>query len=194
MTTICLRQQVQCLKNSVQPENSDGVEEDPGEVTPLVETLLCDEDDLEDPDWQIQREDVTISHVIEQMESNVTLSHSDRCQETQEVCLFWRERPRLSLIDQLLYRQVYNQHSQQYHQLVIPASHQERALEGSHNETGLMGYERTLELACVRLYWPKMSDSVERKCKTCERCLKRKACTQKNCEVVCIDYLSLERH
>ncbi len=98
---------------------------------------------------------------------------------------------------------VSDQYGQKYGQLVVPHSFRDRALEGVHDETGHMGYERTLELARARFYWPKMAEYVERKCRTCERCIKRESRTQRAAELVnikayaplelvCIDYLSLE--
>ena len=155
-------------------------------------------------DWQrFQRDDVTIRHVIDLMESSTTLSSVEKHQMSRDVRLFWRERPRLTFIDMVLYRQVYNQSGKRHYQLVIPESHRARALEGVHDETGHMGYERTLELARARFYWPHMAVAVETKCKTCERCLRRKARAQKAAklvnikvssplELVCIDFLSLE--
>lgn len=69
-----------------------------------------------------------------------------------------RERPRLSLLDGVLYRLVSDRYGQKYGQLVIPPSFRDRALEGVHDETGNMSYERTLELAQAGFYWPKMAE------------------------------------
>lgn len=76
-----------------------------------------------------------------------------------------------------------DQYGQKYRQLVVPLSFRDRAL-GVHDEMGHMGYERTLELARGRFYWPKIADYVERKCRTCERCIKRKAREQRAAELV----------
>ncbi len=220
---VCLRHSVSCEMHTSQLcEEGDSLE---GRVipNPAVEMLLCDEDvvpdDLIDPeswpgqttlpsmtpaDWyKLQREDVAIRRVISLVESGETLTHADRLNESKEVSLMPRERPRLSLLDGVLYRMVSDQYGQKYGQLVVPHSFRDRALEGVHDETGHMGYERTLELARARFYWPKMAEYVERKCRTCERCIKRKSRTQRAAELVnikayaplelvCIDYLSLE--
>ncbi len=220
---VCLRHSVSCEMHTSQLcEEGDSLE---GRVipNPAVEMLLCDEDvvpdDLIDPeswpgqntlpsmtpaDWyKLQREDVAIRRVISLVESGETLTHADRLNESKEVSLMLRERPRLSLLDGVLYRMVSDQYGQKYGQLVVPHSFRDRALEGVHDETGHMGYERTLELARARFYWPKMAEYVERKCRTCERCIKRKSRTQRAAELVnikayaplelvCIDYLSLE--
>lgn len=167
-------------------QNSHEDEDD--EHIPSVEMLLCDEttvpSSLEEPepwsgsstlpgltpaDWQrFQRDDVTIRHVIDLMESSTTLSSVEKHQISRDVCLLWRERPRLTFIDKVLYRQVCNQSGKRHYQLVIFESHRARALEGVHDETGHMGYKRTLELARARFYWPHMVAAVETKCKTCE--------------------------
>ncbi len=220
---VCLRHSVSCEMHTSQlGEEGDSLE---GRVipNPAVEMLLCDEDvvpdDLIDPeswpgqttlpsmtpaDWyKLQREDVAIRRVISLVESGETLTHADRLNESKEVSLMLRERPRLSLLDGVLYRMVSDQYGQKYGQLVVPHSFRDRALEGVHDEIGHMGYERTLELARGRFYWPKMAEYVERKCRTCERCIKRKSRTQRAAELVnikayaplelvCIDYLSLE--
>lgn len=68
---------------------------------------------------------------------------------------------------------------------------------------GHLGAERTLELTRSRFYWPKMSQDVESKLKSCPRCVKRKSQpdkaaplvniqTSRPMELVCMDFLSLE--
>ncbi len=105
-----------------------------GRVIPnlAVEMLLCDEDvvpdDLIDPeglpgqttlpsmtpaDWyKLQREDVAIIRVISLVESGETLTHADRLNESKEVSLMLREKPRLSLLDGVMYRMVSDQYGQ----------------------------------------------------------------------------------
>lgn len=221
--TVCMRHSVCCETHVVQScEEGDLLE---GRVipSPAVEMLLCNDavvpDDFLEPepwpgqttlpsmtstDWyKLQREDVAIGRVIDLVESGATLTQADRLKELKEVSLMLRERPRLNLENGVLYRMVSDQYGQKYKQLVVPPSFRDRALEGVHDETGHMGYERTLELARGRFYWPKMAEYVERKCRTCERCVKRKARVQRAAELVnikaysplelvCIDYLSLE--
>ncbi|KAG1925740.1 interleukin-1 receptor accessory protein-like 1-A [Pimephales promelas] len=221
--TVCLRHSVCCETHVVQPCDEGDLLEGSVISNPAVEMLLCNDDvvpdDLIEPehwpgqtalpsmtptDWyQLQREDVAIGRIIALVESGEILAHADRLKESKEVSLMLRERPRLNLVDGVLYRTVSDQYGQKYRQLVVPPSLRDRALEGVHDETGHMGYERTLELARGRFYWPKMAEYVEKKCRTCERCVKRKARAQRAAELVnikaysplelvCIDYLSLE--
>lgn len=66
-----------------------------------------------------------------------------------------------------------------------------------------MGYERTIDLVRMRFYWPRMCIEVDKKVKTCERCVRRVAKAERTAhlvnirtsrplELVCMDYLSLE--
>lgn len=216
-----------CLRHNAIGQQNTAVSEEEQEMSGLeisaVETLLCDEDaipwGLEDPEpwpgrpvlpsmsqyeWrQLQRQDVNLARMIAFMEMGVESDSIDRKQESLEVRLLLKERPKLKLINEVLYRQTFNHRGEKFNQLVIPSSHRERALEGVHDETGHMGYDRTVELARARFYWPKMSRAVDRKCKTCERCIRRKACAQRASELVnikvhaplelvCIDFLTIE--
>lgn len=94
------------------------------------------------------------------------------------------ERSKLLLVDGVLHRKVLNQQGEAFHQLVIPDCHRERAFKGVHDEVGHMGIERTLALTRARFYWPKMAKHIEMKCKTCERCVRRKARVQKASKLV----------
>lgn len=81
------------------------------------------------------------------VESGENLSHAERLNESKEVSLLLREKHRLRLVDGVLHRMVCDQYGQKYGQLVVPPSFRDRALGGIHDETGHMGYERTLGLA-----------------------------------------------
>lgn len=72
-----------------------------------------------------------------------------------------------------------------------------------HDDMGHLGIERTLDLLRSRFYWPRMANAVERKIRTCERCVRRKSAVQKAAplvniqtsrplELVCMDFLSVE--
>lgn len=113
-----------------------------------------------------------------------------------------REWNRLELRDGILYRRSFDCGDMIY-QLVLPEQYRERALQGLHYEIGNLGPEHVLSLARVRFDWPRMAESIERRCQTCERCFRRKAKPQRAApmvnvrttyplELVCMDYLSLE--
>lgn len=79
------------------------------------------------------------------------------------------------------------------YQLVLPEGFRERALQGGHDEVGYFGFERALIF--IRLYWPRMANSIEEKCKKIACCLRRKAVLLKNISATyplepgCMDYL-----
>lgn len=79
----------------------------------------------------------------------------------------------------------------------------EMVLTSLHDDMGHLGLERTLDHLRSRFYWPKMADAVERKIKTCERCIRRKAPPQRAAplvniqtsrllELVCMNFLMVE--
>lgn len=190
---------------------------------PAIETLLCNDsavpDNLDEPpqwpgqptlpgmsagDWQqLQWEDESLARVIQILTYELDSDTVDKCLEHPEVVSLLRERSKLVLVDRILYRKILSQKGEEFLQIVVPNCLRERAFQGVHDETGHMGIERTLELARARFYWPKMAQYVEEKCKTCERCIRRKSRAQKAAklvnikvsgplELICIDFLSLE--
>lgn len=93
--------------------------------------------------------------------------------------------------------------SQTTYQLVLPAELRDTVLTSLHDHMGHMGADRTLDLVRTRFYWPKIAMDVERKVRTCGRCMRRKARPEKAAplvnirttrplELLCVDYLSLE--
>lgn len=89
------------------------------------------------------------------------------------------------------------------YQLVLPEELRTVVLQSLHNDMGHLGTERNLDLVRTRFFWPKMVPDVERKIKTCERCIRREAQPEKAAplvnitstrplELVCMDFLSVE--
>lgn len=119
-----------------------------------------------------------------------------------DMVLWLREWSRLELRNGVLYRRKQEQGALHY-QLVLPARLREIVLRSLHDDMGHLGIERTLDLVRSRFFWPKMSQTVEKKIKTCERCVRRKTPpdraaplvniqTSRPLELVCMDFLSLE--
>lgn len=90
-----------------------------------------------------------------------------------------------------------------FFQLFLLTKYRRTALEGLHDSVGHMGFERTIDLVRTHFYWPKMSTDVDKKLRTCERCIRRKAKAERTArlvnirtsrplELVCMNYLSLE--
>ena len=119
-----------------------------------------------------------------------------------EMKVYLRERNKLKVIEGVLYREVTDEKGLKWRQLVIPKTHREWALYGVHDEVGHRGTQATLRLARQRFYWPFMSNWIEEKRQTCERCVRRKSPPQKApmasihvsspLELVCMDFLSIE--
>jgi transposase InsO family protein len=151
---------------------------------------------------EAQSQDPSINRVIKLVESAQKPSFKNLSDEQPEVKLLLREWNKLELREGILYRRCFDR-GDMIHQLVLPEQHKDRALQGLHDEVGHLGAERVLSLARARFYWPRMKESIEKKCQTCERCFRRKAQPQKAApmvnirttypfELVCMDYLSLE--
>lgn len=149
-----------------------------------------------------QRDDPSIRTVISLIEHGQKPSLRHVNTEHTEVKFLLREWNRLELKDGILYRRC-SDRGEMIYQLVLPEQYREKALEGLHDDIGHLGSDRVLSLARARFYWPKMKESVEQKCHTCERCFRRKAQPQRAApmkniqttyplELVCMDYLSLE--
>jgi transposase InsO family protein len=148
-----------------------------------------------------QRADQCIKHVITQIEHGDTPPPTLRTQ-LPDLPLLLRELNRLELHNDILFRRR-QVGPQTTYQLVLPAELRDTVLTSLHDHMGHMGVDRTLDLVRTRFYWPKMVMSVERKVRTCGRCVRRKARperaaplvnirTTRPLELLCMDYLSLE--
>ncbi|XP_061921885.1 uncharacterized protein LOC133662165 [Entelurus aequoreus] len=157
----------------------------------LTETELIDK----------QRADQCIRHVITQIENGDKPPPTLRS-ELPDLPLLLRELNRLELIDNILYRRRQEGPKTTY-QLVLPAELRDTVLTNLHEHMGHMGVDRTMDLVRTRFYWPRMAVDVERKVRTCGRCVRRKAQperaaplvnieTTRPLELLCMDYLSLE--
>lgn len=148
-----------------------------------------------------QRADQCIKHVNTQIEHGDTPPPTLRTQ-LPDLPLLLRELNRLELCNNILFRRR-QVGSQTTHQLVLPAELRDTVLTSLHDHMGHMGVDRTLDLVRTRFYWPKMAMDVERKARTCGRCVRRKTRhdkaaplvnirTTRPLELLCMDYLSLE--
>lgn len=146
-----------------------------------------------------QRMDPEIGLVIRQLELNDKPYFKTI---PPELILWFKEWNRLELRNGVLFRRSQKEGNSSY-QLVLPAYLRSAVLRELHDEMGHMGIERTLDLVRSRFFWPKMASAVEKKVKTCERCVRRKTLPEKAAplvnirtsrplELVCMDFLSLE--
>lgn len=150
---------------------------------------------------QHQRSDPIIGYVVNMLE-NGGEANSNPNSASLELKLMLKEWKRLELKNGLLYRTRKSGENVTF-QLVVPESLRSTILTCLHDDMGHMGLERTLDLVRSRFYWPKMATDVERKIKSCGRCVRRKTLperaaplvsiqTTRPMELVCMDYLSLE--
>lgn len=162
---------------------------------PIIPTF--GEDDLKEK----QRSDPIIREVIQQLETGETIPPSVR-KEFPMLPFLIRELKKLELQNGILYRRRQEGNHIQY-QLVLPESLRGIVLTCLHDEMGHLGIERTLDLARSRFYWPRMFADVEKRIKTCPRCVCRKSLPEKAAplvnihvtrplELVCMDFLSIE--
>lgn len=149
----------------------------------------------------VQRADPCLQEVIAQIESGEKLPPTVR-KELPDIPFLLREWNRLEMQNDVLYRRRQDNGRVTY-QLVLPEELRTIVLQSLHNDMGHLGTERTLDLVRTRFFWPKMAADVERKIKTCERCIRRKAQPEKAAplvnitstrplELVCMDFLSVE--
>ncbi|MCW4250032.1 MAG: RNase H-like domain-containing protein [Candidatus Thiodiazotropha endolucinida] len=190
---------------------------------PYVETLLVSQDDdildtlstqspgsspasseFKDINWsREQLADPSIARIISLLKTGFSPEYSDLKTETPTVLKYLREWKKFSLVDGILYRNTVLD-GQNARQLVLPAHLRDTVLRHLHDDLGHQGRDRTMSLVRQRFYWPGLESCVEQKIKNCVRCIQRKTVpkpsaelvnivTTQPMELVCIDFLSLER-
>lgn len=120
-----------------------------------------------------------------------------------DIVILLRDCNRLELHDDVLYRRRQDKEHVSY-QLVLPEELRPAVLTNLHDNMGHMGVERTLDLVRSCFFWPRMASNVEKKIRTCNRCIRRKDTSRRSCsidqyhdqpaslELLCMDYLTLE--
>ncbi|KAF7690223.1 hypothetical protein HF521_012027 [Silurus meridionalis] len=117
---------------------------------------------------ELQRKDPEINMVIEGMENGVNLGN-----QPTTMGLWLKEWNQLELRGRVLYRKRQKHGASQY-QLALPTKLRDMVLGSLHDDMGHLGIDRTLDLVRSRFFWPKMSQTVEERIKTCELCVRRK--------------------
>lgn len=148
-----------------------------------------------------QRADPCLREIIAQLETGDKVPPTVR-KQLPDIPLLIREFSRLELHNQILYRTRQDGGCVTW-QLVLPEQFRDTVLHSLHDDMGHLGIERTLDLVRTRFYWPRMAADVEKKVKTCDRCVLRKSLPEKAAplvtikstrplELVCMDFLSIE--
>ncbi|KAL0200588.1 hypothetical protein M9458_003775, partial [Cirrhinus mrigala] len=152
-----------------------------------------------------QKEDPVIGPILHFKSRNHKPSHSERMKVGTTGSLLLKEWRRLVIKKGILYRSVRDCHKGVVEQLILPKRLRETVKTALHNDSGHLGFERTLQMIRERFYWPRMFQDVKAWCEQCERCCLRKTPTvnvraplvsihtSAPMELVCVDFLTLEK-
>ena len=171
---------------------------DSEECPPLEST------ELSSVDWAVeQSKDITLSRVIYLLRNGYNPENTCRTKEDLNVSKYLKDWKKLSFKNNILYRTTMID-GQQTTQLVLPVHYRSIVLKLLHDDSGHQGRDRTISLVRSRFFWPGLDSDVEKKVKTCDRCIMRKSnpgpsaelvniVSSQPMELVCIDFLTLER-
>ncbi|KAK0150479.1 Pro-Pol polyprotein [Merluccius polli] len=105
----------------------------------------------------------------------------------------------------ILYRRVKDCQRGVVEQPILPERLRVAVKSALHNDSGHLGFERTIQTIRERFYWSRMFQEIKAWCEQCERCCLRKTPTSTvraplvsihtsvPMELICIDFLSLEK-
>lgn len=152
-----------------------------------------------------QRDDPVVGPILHHRSLNTKPKRRDGVEGGAQVGVLLREWKRLVVKDGILYRKVKDGQRKSIEQLVLPEKLRMFAKTALHDDSGHLGLDRTFALMRERFYWPKMFHDIKAWCEQCERCCLRKTPTaglraplvsihtSAQMELVCIDFLMLER-
>uniref|UniRef100_A0A3B3S2Q0 Gypsy retrotransposon integrase-like protein 1 n=1 Tax=Paramormyrops kingsleyae TaxID=1676925 RepID=A0A3B3S2Q0_9TELE len=152
-----------------------------------------------------QTDDPVIGPVLYFKSRNQKPSRSERVGVGEKGGLLLKEWRRLALRNGILYRHVRDCQRGVVEQLILPEKLHTSVKIALHDDSGHLGFERTLQMIRERFYWPRMFQEIKAWCEQCERCCLRKTPTaglrtplvsihsSAPMELVCIDFLSLEK-
>ncbi len=152
-----------------------------------------------------QKEDPVIGPVLYYKTLNKKPRRGERLEKGKDVLLLLKEWRRLVVKDGILYRQVKDVKGQFVAQLLLPEKMRLLVKISLHDDSGHLGFDRTLNLFRERFFWPRMHKEIKSWCEQCERCCLRKTPTAGNraplvsihtnvpMELICMDFLVLEK-
>ena len=149
-----------------------------------------------------QTDDETISAILRMLRQQIKPKLS-KFRPSSEIYKLVKNLDHLKVKRGILYR-VTSVDGDEKWQVVLPKALREQVMEALHDRAGHQSRDRTLSLVRDRCWWPGMWSDVERKIKQCDRCIRRKSNTNVQAplvnittstplELVCIDFLTLER-
>ena len=160
--------------------------------------------ELSSVDWAVeQSKDITLSRVIHLLRNGYDPEKPCQVKEDLNVSKYLEDWKKFSFKNNILYRTTQID-GQQTSQLVLPVHYRSIVLKLLHDDSGHQGRDRTISLVRSRFFWPGLDSDVEKKVKTCDRCIMRKSnpgpsaelvniVTTQPMELICIDFLTLER-
>lgn len=152
-----------------------------------------------------QKEDPVIGPVLHYRSLKRKPSRSERITGGGQMCLLLKEWRRLVVRDGIMYRCIQDDQRGVVEQLILPEKLRESVKTALHNDSGHLGFERTVQLIRERFHWPRIFQEVKAWCEQCERCCLRKTPTtgvraplvsihsSAPMELVCVDFLTLEK-
>lgn len=155
-------------------------------------------------DWQVeQSQDPDIARVVALLGKGQRPSAQQAEYESYNVRRYLRDWDLYDLVQGVLFRRA-TYKNEPVKQLVLPPIYRDVVFKSFHDDAGHQGRDRTLSLLKTRFHWPGLDKEVEHKIKQCDRCVRRKTpqtvsaslvsiTSTAPMELVCIDYLSLER-
>ena len=159
---------------------------------------------LSDRDWRkAQRQDPTLEYIIKCLQTGASKPVPQILASTTYNRRYLKDWDKLYLCGEILYRRG-TVGSQEFQQLVVPLSYRDEIFKALHSDLGHQGRDRTVSLIKQRFFWPGIDSFVKENVSQCDRCIRRKTKTDKSAElvnivstmpmeIVCLDYLSLER-
>ena len=177
-------------------ENTEmSIEEDiPEEV--LSSTALTSHD------WhKAQQADRDIRFIIETLEKGQK-PNSSSVERNGVDTAYLTECEHYYIVNGILFRK-YIRNGEEFRQIVLPLELKETIFRAYHDDLGHQGRDRTTSLIKHRFFWPRMAKFFKERVQKCGSCIRRKKAPGKAAlvnitsttpmELVCIDYLSLER-
>lgn len=124
-----------------------------------------------------QKEDPVIGPVLHFKTRNQKPSRSERMGVGASGSLLLKEWRRLVVRNGVMYRRIRDCQRGEVDQLILPERLCEVVKTALHDDSGHLGFERTLQMIRERFYWPIMFQEVKAWCEQCERCCLRKTPT-----------------
>ena len=153
-------------------------------------------------DWRkAQLQDLSLSFVIKCLEAGLPAPLRRSLDQAVDA-KYIKEWDKMLISNGVLHRKV-TLNGQNFLQLVLPPALREDVFEALHDDLGHKGRDRTMSLIKQSFFWPGMDTYIKNKVASCKRCIRRKAGPDRSklvnitsttpMEIVCLDYLTLER-